>query len=315
MTALPTFETRPQRVTLSYEAALRDAHDIQWRVEDVLSPKEHFDYEKPFLPDALVHAAELQALTPFERLTLNHIRAKTYLYLFGFVEEFILPFVLDQARSSVHGANVRTRALLAFADEEAKHIDLFKRFEKEFDATFRTKIAVIGPADAVAKQVLAHSTLGVALTILHLEWLTQAHFVESVKDDQGIDPRFASLLKHHWQEEAQHAKLDTLLVRELASVASPAEIDKAFDDYLAIAGILDGGLAAQVAFDVDALEQHSGRSLAPTVRAEVVRQQTRSYRRTFLVAGARHPAFVEALKTLSVAGAKRVEAAAHALDA
>jgi hypothetical protein len=308
-------KTTTTRAPFSYQATLEDALKVQWRVEDVLSPNERFDFGKPFLPDALVHAEQLAGLSASEKLTLNHIRAKTYLYLFGFVEEFILPFVLDQTRASVHGDNLRTRALVTFAEEEAKHIDLFKRFEKEFDSSFKTKIAVIGPADAVAKQVLDHSPLGVALVILHLEWLTQAHYIESVKTSTLIDTRFASLLKHHWQEEAQHAKLDTLLIGELAARATPTQIATAFDDYLHIAGILDGGLGAQVDLDVDALERHSGRKLSPAERADLVQAQVRSYRRTFLVSGARHPAFVETLRSLSADGAKRVEAAATALAA
>lgn len=317
MTTTQTHETKTTttRTPYSYQATLDDALKVQWRVEDVLSPNERFDFQKPFLPDGLVHADGLSQLSAAEKLTLNHIRAKTYLYLFGFVEEFILPFVLDQTRSSVHGDNVRTRALVTFAEEEAKHIDLFKRFEKEFDGSFKTKVAVIGPADAVAKQVLDHSPLGIALVILHLEWLTQAHYIESVKTSTLVDARFSSLLKHHWQEEAQHAKLDTLLVQELAERATPSQITKAFDDYLHVAGILDGGLGAQVDFDVDALERHSGRKLAPTERAELVQAQVRSYRKTFLVSGARHPAFVETLKGLSPEGAKRVEAAAASLAA
>jgi hypothetical protein len=159
----------------------------------------------------------------------------------------------------------------------------------------------------VAQQVLAHSRLGIALTILHLEWLTQRHYLESVKTDESIDPKFASLLRHHWQEEAQHAKLDTLLVHELASNATPSEIERGFDDYLKIAGILDGGLVAQVEHDADALERLAKRKFSPPDRVSIVAAQVRSYRHTFLVLGARHPNFVETLRSLSESGARRVE--------
>ena len=39
--------------------------------------------------------------------------------------------------------------------------------------------------------------------------MTQLHYLDSVKDDGDLDPLFKSLLRHHWMEEAQHAKLDT----------------------------------------------------------------------------------------------------------
>ena len=62
-------------------------------------------------------------------------------------------------------------------------------------------------------------------TILHIEWMTQRHYMDSVKDDQSLDPQFKSLLKHHWMEEAQHAKLDTLMVEALAEGRSAREIE------------------------------------------------------------------------------------------
>ena len=107
-------------------------------------------------------------------------------------------------------------ALLQFAGEEAKHVHLFKLFCEEFEKGFGDKPAVIGPPEAIAQAILAHDPLAVALTILHIEWMTQRHYQESVKDDQELDPQFKSLLKHHWMEEAQHAKLDTLVVEALS---------------------------------------------------------------------------------------------------
>ena len=126
--------------------------------------------------------------------------------MFGLVEEFILPFVLDHARPRLAGDDYRTRALLQFASEEAKHIQLFKRFRAEFDAGFGHPCEVIGPPEAIATAVLAHSPLAVALLTLHIEWMVQRHYLECIKDDQELDPQFKSLLKHHWMEEAQHAK-------------------------------------------------------------------------------------------------------------
>lgn len=298
----------------SYESALHDSEKINWRIEDIIGGDKRLDFARPFLPDSLVGANELAVLSEQEKLVLNHIRGKTYLYLFGFVEEFILPFVLEHAQKAVHGESARIRALLSFAEEEAKHIDLFHRFNAEFDRSFGTRIDVIGPAAEIAKAVLAHSPLGVVLTILHLEWLTQYHYVESVKSDIGLDPQFASLLRHHWLEEAQHAKLDTLLADEIARELSPAEIAVGIDDYLKIAGLLEGGLSAQAKLDVDALERHVQRTFTEAEREQILAAQVRSYRRTFLVAGAEHPSFVKALADLSGEGRARVAAVAASLS-
>lgn len=74
------------------------------------------------------------------------------------------------------------------------------------------------------------------LAALHLEWLTQKHYVESVKDNaaEALDPLFCSLLRHHWLEERQHAKIDTLIVDKIASALEPQKIETGIDDYMDI---------------------------------------------------------------------------------
>jgi len=81
-------------------------------------------------------------------------RGVARLVMFGLVEEFILPFVLDHARPRLADDDYRTRALIQFASEEAKHIQLFKRFREEFDAGFGHRCEVIGPSEAVAAKAL-----------------------------------------------------------------------------------------------------------------------------------------------------------------
>src|SRR6185503_11075007 len=107
----------------------------------------------------------------------------------------------------------------------------------------------------------AHSPLGVALVILGIEWTTQEHYLESVRDDNELDPQFKSLLRHHWIEEAQHTKLDTLMVQALTDNLSPVEIEKGISDYASIGGLVDGGLNQQVEFDMQALQRAAGRTL------------------------------------------------------
>ncbi|WP_438037413.1 hypothetical protein [Sorangium sp. So ce128] len=300
----------------TYEAALADSHKITWRVEDIIGGDKQLDFSKPFLPESLAGTASIRCLSAREQLLLNQIRGNSYLYLFGFVEEFILPFVLDQARAAVHGADaVEVRALVTFAEEEAKHIHLFRRFSAEFARGFGAECGAIGPAKDVAAAILKHGALGVAMVTLHLEWMTQRHYLDSVKegDAEGLDPQFSSLLRHHWMEEAQHAKLDTLLVAKLAREAGPEGIARAFDDYVSIGTMLDGGLAAQARLDIEALERAAGRPLAEAEKAEIFEAQQRSYRWTFLGSGMTHPNFVRALGELSPAGAERIAAMAKAL--
>src|SRR6476469_4628869 len=189
----------------TYLAGLAASESIHWRVEDIIGGEKRLNFMQPFMPESLAQTEPLTFLSKEEKRILNQIRGNAYLCIFGLVEEFILPFVLDHARPQLQGDDYRVRALLQFAGEEAKHIHLFKLFREEFERGFHSSCSVIGPPEAVAQAVLAHEPLSVALTILHIEWMTQRHYIESVKDDGDLDPQFKSLLRHHWIEEAQHA--------------------------------------------------------------------------------------------------------------
>ena len=114
--------------------------------------------------------------------------------MFGTVEEFILPFVMVNASPRVNDDNYRVRALLAFAGEEAKHIQMFKIFRDEFEKGFGNSCNVIGPPSAIAAAVLSHHPLSVALLTLHIEWFVQRHYIDSIRDADELDPHFKRLL-------------------------------------------------------------------------------------------------------------------------
>ena len=182
----------------SYQAALAAAESIHWRVEDIIGGEKRLNFTQPFMPESLAQTEPLTFLSQEEKRILNQIRGNAYLCIFGLVEEFILPFVLDHARPQLRGDDFRVRALLKFASEEAKHIQLFKRFRTEFEDGFGTICNVIGPPEAIAATILSHDPLAVAITTLHIEWMVQRHYLDSIKDDQELDPQCKSLLKHHW---------------------------------------------------------------------------------------------------------------------
>jgi uncharacterized OsmC-like protein len=297
--------------TRPFQTILETSERVAWRLDDVLPPEAGFDFTRPFLPDGLARVAGLDFLDEPARLVLNQIRGHGYLALFGIVEEFILPFVLDHARGDLGGDDFRTRALLGFAAEEAKHIQLFKRFRDTYERGTGLRPGVVGPPDAIARAVLGHGALGVALAILHIEWMTQRHYVDSVKGDDALEPRFKSLLHHHWLEEAQHARLDGLVALELAARLAPDELDRGIDDYLAICRALDGLLRAQVELDLASLRVAAGapRSAADTARLRDA--QLAALRWTFIGSGITHPSFLAVVDRISPDGAARVRAAAN----
>ena len=298
-----------------YRSTFETSMRVNWRIEDVIDGRT-FDFRKPFLPEVLAGVSGIRCLNGHEKLKLNQIRGFSYLYLFGLVEEYVLPSVIEHTGTVTHGDDYEMRALLRFAEEEAKHIQLFKWFVGEFQKEFGSPCRGIGPAEEIAAAILNHSKLGVFLTTLHIEWLTQKHYVESVKDNaaESLDPLFSSLLKHHWVEESQHAKLDTLVVDKIASTLDPKKIETGIDDYMAIGKMLDGGFAAQVELDLESLEKATSRILTAEERAEVTKAQIRAYRETFLLGGMRHPSFDRSLRELSGRGHQRVDELARAIS-
>jgi len=291
----------------TYQAALAASEVIHWRIEDIIGGEKRLDFNKPFMPESLAQTEPLTFLNEEEKRILNQIRGNAYLCIFGLVEEFILPFVIDHARPQLQEDDYRTRALLQFAGEEAKHIQLFKRFRTEFEEGFGTDCAVIGPPEAIAKAILAHDPLGVAITTLHIEWMVQRHYIDSIKDDQELDPQFKSLLKHHWIEEVQHAKLDTLMVEGLSANRSEEERLRGVDEYLEIGGFIDGGLKQQVEFDLSSFEQATGRTLTESEREEFRRVQLRANRWTYLGTGMTHERVLDTLEQLTPKARQKVE--------
>ena len=295
----------------SYQATLAASERIGWKVDDIIGGDKQLDFTKPFMPESLAQVKHISFLNPEEQLTLNHIRGHEYLAMFGLVEEFILPYVVDHARPQLSGDDYRVRALLQFAGEEAKHIHLFKRFRQEFEAGFGSNCDFIGPAEDVSRFVLSHSPLSVGIAMLHIEWMTLRHYIEGVRDNQNLDPQFKSLLKHHWMEESQqHTKLDTLIIESVVKGATPKEIDQAFEEYGEIGTFLDNGAKQQAEFETESFVQATGRKLSKSEREEMTNAVLKGMRWTYLGTGMTHPNFLATVEQISPEGKKQIEAMA-----
>jgi hypothetical protein len=277
-------------------------------LDDVLRADQELDFSRSFLPESLARTTAIGALNPLEQRVLNHISAHQYLGIFGVVEEFILPFLVDHARPHLLGDDWRVRAILNFATEEAKHIQLFKRFNAAFVRGFPVECRMIGPSEAIGAEILRHDPLAVGLVILMIEWMSQQHYLGSIRDDGDLDPLFKSLLKNHWMEEAQHAKLDTLIVDALAEGRSEEQIDRAIDEFFEIGAFLDDGLKTQAGFNLDALELAIGRKLEG--RDDILAQQHQAARWTYIGSGMVHERFKATLEAISPRAAERIAEAA-----
>jgi hypothetical protein len=175
-----------------------------------------------------------------------------------------------------------------------------------FQREFGHPCGVLASAAEVANVILSKSAIAVMLVTLHLEIMTQAHYVECVKDDAELDPLFVKLLRFHWMEEAQHARIDALELDKLLTAAPPEKIKEAIDDYIGLIGAFDGLLKAQAEMDAISIAKATGRTFEGPEIERLVQAQHRGYRHTFLVYGMTNTTFLENLAKISKEAVTRV---------
>jgi hypothetical protein len=165
----------------------------------------------------------------------------------------------------------------------------------------------------VARVILSKSPMAVMLVTLHLELITQAHYVECMREAQGMEPLFQSLFKYHWLEEAQHAKIDVLELAKMRKDAPAEVVQQAIDDYFEIAGAFAGLLADQGKRDVISLQRATDHEYDAAQRAAIEAAQTKSYVHAFLRSGVTNSIFLEFLAEHFPAALERAHQAAEAM--
>jgi hypothetical protein len=298
----------------SYETCLDGSVKHAWTVDDCFQGRD-FDFTKPFLPDRIAGVNGIGCLSDDEKRKLNQIRGNSYCHIFAFVEEYIVPMVVDHARGDVYGDETRLWSLLRFAEEEVKHQEMLRRACSQFEAGFGTSCGLVPGREQVAGVVLGTAPLTALLLTSMIEWFTQLHYVEHVRDRAELDELFRDILRFHWIDESRHARLDSLLIGEVASDLGPEEREAAVDGLLELGGAVDGLLAQQVELDIDALQIATGRTFSEPEREEIRTHQQRAYRWTFLVSGLEHPNFVRIVEQVTTGGAEKLAQAATALSA
>ena len=298
----------------TYQDCLDNSKKVSWKEDDVLGGRT-FDFSKRFLPNKLTGVDEIECLNDDEKRQLNQIMGNAYCHIFAYVEEFIIPAITEEAMDDAYGDEVRLRALLRFAEEELKHQELFRRSIGLVNQGLGAECGLIPDREGVAKVVGSKSKLAVLLLTTVIEWFTQLHYIELVRDDSDLDGLFRDLLKFHWMEEAQHAKMDTLLIGEVAERMSPEERETAIDEVIEIGGAIDGLLSQQIGLNIEALEKVTGRTFTAAEKEEITTKTQRAWRWTFLVAGLEHPNVVKTVGELTTQGQEKIKGVAEALSA
>jgi hypothetical protein len=277
----------------SYSKSFDLSKKINWTVEELLAGRE-FSRDKRWLPNGLSAAAELADQSDAFLTQLTQVEMASYSHLFGFVEEFIAPLMAkrssDHAIDNIDGFN----ALSNFVSEEIKHMELFREVRRKVDETLDTKLELLDNNGDVAKLVLSHCDGAVLLLTACIEWLTQRHYLEAFKDQEGeLDPLTLRIFKAHWCEEAQHAKIDHLETLREFEILSDEQKTVAAKELAGLVNAVDGLLQAQAAMDVRNLESLMRAALPTSERERVEAAILKAKRYTFIGSGVTHPKFQE----------------------
>ncbi|WP_241758584.1 diiron oxygenase [Pyxidicoccus parkwayensis] len=280
---------------------------MAWKIDDLLPKDTSLDFTRRFLSDSLTNTEGITCLSAGEKLMLNQIRSNSYAHLFLFLEEYAVALAAQRAGLELHGNPTHMRALLRFSEEELKHQQLFARYTETFARGFKVPPALLDNQVAVAKAIMSKSNLGVLFFNLHMELMTQQHYVETMRDNEreSLDPLFRNMLKHHWQEEAQHTRLDFLEAQKIIDGA-PDMVDAAMTEYAELLQALRGTLNAQLQLDLQTFEKAAERTFTEAERKEIFDAQERSYVYGFIGMGMKAPLFLSRMRTLSPRAERRV---------
>jgi hypothetical protein len=294
---------------LDHASIVAASERVAWSVDDVFCDR-GFDASTPIVPASWLGTAGLDFLTHRERRVLGQCRAFSYVHLLGNFEEFAPPHLGGSVQRDWHDDRARLRALFLFADEEMKHQQLMRRAELVLEQSCGHAFGRYFDDDkirvtALTHAILEHSPLARFLMVLALEWGTQRHYVESIRDSNGerADPLYVDLLKAHWVEEAQHVKTDVLEIAHLARGTSPQALVAAFDEVLALGGLVDTAFAGQAAQEMETLRRITGRTFTDG-ETTLLRETLHSSLREILAGiGLGHPSFAKLARELSRDGA------------
>src|SRR4029077_15741352 len=86
---------------LDYPSIVATSERVAWVVDEIFHNR-HFDTTKRIVPDSWVRTQHLAVLNENEQRPLNHLRAFSYVHLFGNYEDFIPIHLTGLARQDWH---------------------------------------------------------------------------------------------------------------------------------------------------------------------------------------------------------------------
>jgi hypothetical protein len=287
--------TQQQQDAGRYAKCIEVSKRVRWDIDRDVIRGRKFDFSRKFLPDGISKVNELEFLTADERRQLSQIQGRTYANMFGLVERFIGPKILEVSREHWLGDQTKFEALIRFTDEELKHQELFRRIDKMAAEEMLEGYNFLPQPNEVASVVLGKSTWAVLALTCHIELFVLAHYHASIDPDTELSELYKDVFLYHAREESQHAILDELEWRRENANLSTAERDVAVDDLIALVGAVDGLLQIQAGADTDYFFKVCGRSFSDAEQARLRAGVLKAYRWQYIVSGVEDPKFMAIL--------------------
>jgi hypothetical protein len=285
-------DAAPQHLhTARYAKCIEVSKRVRWDIERDVIRGRGLDFAKPFLPEGLARLGRVAFLTADERRFASQIQGRTYAAMFGMVERYIGPKLIEVTRDHWFGDQVAFEALVRFTDEELKHQELFRRLERMAAAGMPEGYSFRPDANEVAKLILSKSTWAVLAFTCLIELFTQDHYRASIEPDASLCELWKDVFLFHWKEESQHAILDELEWMRENGKLEAAQRDAAVDDLIALVGAVDVTLQAQARADAAYFVSRTKNPNLDDIQAAFLA----AYRWQYIVSGAQHKRFNQVL--------------------
>ncbi len=279
----------------TYAKCIEVSKRVRFEIDrDVIRGRE-FDFAQKFLPDGLSKADRLRFLAREERRLISQIQGRTYANMFGLVERFIGPKMLEASRDHWLGDQTAFEALVRFTDEELKHQEMFRRIERMNAAGMAPGYGFLPQPNDVAGVVLGKRSWAVLALICHIELFVLAHYREAIEPDPELSPLWKDVFTFHAREESQHALIDELEWQRENAKLSAAERDAAVDDLIALVGAVDGILQMQAQADCLYFLSAASRSFTAEAVAAIGETFLEAYRWQYIASGVQDERFQKIL--------------------
>jgi hypothetical protein len=243
-------QAAPQHLdSARYAKCIEVSKRVRFDIERDVMRGRKLDFATKFLPDGLARMDALEFLSPAEKRLASQVQGRTYANMFGLVERFIAPKILDVSRDHWLGDQSAFEALVRFTDEELKHQELFRRMERLAGEGMPAGYSFVPQPNDVAAAVLGRSTWAVLALICHIELFVLSHYRQAIEPDAALSPLWKDVFTFHAREESQHAILDELEWMRENERLTAAQRDQGVDDLIALVGAVDGIVQLQAAAD------------------------------------------------------------------